>query len=253
LLTLALVAPAEAAPPKKASPSPGLDADNLATGVFSGTLVNTPDSDRLFTVEVPYQKLQLKPGQNLSRANQNLQRQYNHIAQLQNQLTNPGRRCNQAGSMQQLQRAVVQFQTQLAQTQANLFQVVNAKQRVDFQTEELVKVRLAELPPQFDDKGNIKKLTKDELLELKGKDKKLPGYESAVENLKVGQLVQVTLGVHKKPRPSSSSADKDKDKDADQDKNMSNEHKLQVRMIMILKDVDSSQLSTSQKKSKKNN
>ncbi len=132
-----------------------------------------------------------------------------------------------------------------------MFHVVNAAQKVDFQAEENVKVRIKALPEQFDDKGNIKTYTKEELAELKGKDKNLPGYESSLDKLQNGQIVQVTLGVHKKPKPVAPPAaspavekDKDKDKDADKetdaskdkDKDATSQHKLQVRMIVILKD-----------------
>jgi hypothetical protein len=242
----------DAAPPKPPAQT-ALDADQLTPGVFTGTLVSAPNSDRMITVNVTYQKLQLKPGQNLSRANQNLQRQYNHIMQLQNQLMRPSRRHNPMSTMQQLQNAMARFQVQLAQTQANMFQVVNATQKVDFQLEENVKVRIKDLPEQFDEKGNIKRYTPDELRELKGKDKSLPGYESVLENLKVGQVVQVTLAPHKKPRParSASSADTDKDKPKESGKDKAKEtehdapveHKLQVRMIVILKDNDSASSS----------
>ena len=275
-LIVGSIASIDAAPPKK-PPQATMDADKLSPGVFGGTVVSIPDPDRMFTVNVSYQKLQLKPGQNLNRANQGLQRQYNHIVQLQNQMMRPPRRGhNPMQIMQQLQNAMNQFQIQQAQAQANMFQVVNATQKVDFQVAENVKVRVKDLPEQFDDKGNIKKYTKDELAELKGKDKNLPGYESSIDALKPGQMVQVKLVVHKKPRPatssSSSSASKDKDADkeiaTDKDKpkepakdkpkepakdkeEASVEHKLQVVTIVIVKDSDSTQASTNPAKNKK--
>ena len=231
-------ASALAAPPKGPPP---LDADKLAPGVFTGTIVSTPDTDRLFTLNVTYQKLQLRPGQNLGRTNANLQRQYNHIVQLQNQLMNPGRHRNPIALMQQLQNAMVNFQVQEARAEANLFQVVAATQKVEFQAEENLKVRIKDLPEDFDDKGNIKKYTREELAELKGKDKNLPGYESSIDALKVGQSVQVTLGAHKKPRPGSSSSasaskNKNAESDKDSEKESTNQHKMQVKMIVILKD-----------------
>jgi hypothetical protein len=265
LLVFALPSFAKAPPKPKAPPAgASLDADKLAPGVFAGTVMNPPGADRMFTINVSYQKLQLKPGQNLNRTNQQLQRQYNHIMQLQNQLNHPSRRHNPSGTMQQLQNAMVQFQVQAARAQANMFQVVNATQKVDFQAEEAVKVRVNYLPEQFDDKGNIKKYSKEELAELKGKDKNLPGYESSIDNLTNGQIVQVTLGVHKKPKPATvlntSTADKDKDKDKDKDaekdtskdkdKDTTTQHKLQVRMIVILKDGASPSNSTKPGKSK---
>lgn len=244
-----------AAPPKG---PPALDADKLAPGVFTGTIVSTPDTDRLFTLNVTYQKLQLRPGQNLGRTNANLQRQYNHIVQLQNQLMNPGRHRNPVALMQQLQNAMVNFEVQMARAEANLFQVVTATQKVEYQAEENVKVRIKDLPEDFDDKGRIKKYSREELVELKGKDKNLPGYESSIDALKVGQIVQATLGAHKKPRPASSSAtsaaknkDGDSDKDKDSEKESANQHKMQVKMIVILKDSASSGSATSPSANKK--
>lgn len=246
-----LAASALAAPPPPAQAT--LDADKLSPGVFTGTVLRVPDTDRMFTVDVAYQKLQLKPGQNLARTNQGLQRQYNRILQLQNQMMLPAsRRHNPMQTMGQLQNAMIQFQVQLARAEANMFQVINATQKVDFQVEENVKVRTKELPEQFDEKGNIKKYTAAELAALKGKDKYLPGYESALESLKPGQIVQVKLSPHKKARPASSSAvssedngkEGAKDKHTASDKDSSHEHKLQVGLIVILKDTDSLPSST---------
>ena len=194
---------ADAAPPANPAKS-SLDADQLSPGLFTGIVVSTPKADRKITINVSYQKIQLKAGQNLAQANQSLQRQYNRILQLQNQLMRPpSRGHNLANTMQQLQNALVQFQTQLARTQANLFEVVNATQKVDFQMEESVKVRIKDLPEPFDEKGNIKKYTREELAALKGKDKDLPGYESALDKLKAGQMVLVKLSPHKRPRPAT--------------------------------------------------
>jgi hypothetical protein len=229
----------------KAPPTPPvLDSDKLAPGTFTGTIISTPNAERSFTVNVAYQKIQLKPGQNLGRTNANLQREYNRIVQLQNQLMHPSRRRNPLGTMQRLERAIVQFQVQLARAEANLFQVIPATQKVEFQAEENVKVRNKRLPEEFDEKGNIKHYTAAELVKLKGKDRDLPGYESSVENLQVGQVVQVTLRVHQKTaetHPSSASTSSRADREKEEER--SQQHHLQVRMIMILKD-DGGTLST---------
>ena len=252
LLFLGWTATGEAIP--KAPPiSPALDSDKLAPGTFTGTITIAPNTERMFTVNVAYQKIQLRPGQNLARTNANLQREYNRILQLQNQLMQPSRRHNPLGTMQQLQRAIVQFQVQLARAEANLFQVIPATQKVEFQAEENVKVRSKHLPEEFDEKGNIKHYTAAELVKLRGKDQDLPGYESSVENLKVGQVVQVTLRAHRKSTDthsssaSSSAADKEKAEEA------TPQHRLQVRMIMILKEDDGSTLSTPPPASKSKN
>lgn len=67
------------------------------------------------------------------------------------------------------------------------------KLMVEFQLSEKAKVRTMLLPEAFDDKGNPKKYTRKELDELKGTDRSAPGYESAVEQMSVGQTVQMTV------------------------------------------------------------
>jgi hypothetical protein len=54
-------------------------------------------------------------------------------------------------------------------------------------------VRVAQPPINFDEKGRIRRYTKKELDELKGPDKKLPGYLASIDDLKEGQLVEVHL------------------------------------------------------------
>jgi hypothetical protein len=169
--------------------------------------------------------------------------------------------------MAQIQRLVAQMQVGQARAQQNLYNVVTRYQDIDFQAEENVKVRTMDLPEQFDEKGNIKRYTKEELKQLKGKDTNLPGYESSFEALKEGQQIQVKLAEHKAKKPASTSPgdakDKEKDKDAqekeakekaaldkaldkDKDKSLldkaldkdskdSEKHK-QVRLIVILKE-----------------
>ena len=83
------------------------------------------------------------------------------------------------------------------------------KAQATFIVTEDAKIRTRVLPTLFDDKGNLKKPTPKELLELKGKDKNLPGYESEFASLKRGQVLlvhQVTtkekiLADRQKPRP----------------------------------------------------
>lgn len=266
LAVFAAVSSTDAAPPKT-PPQAALDADKLNPGVFNGIVVSIPNPDRIFTVDVVYQKIQLKPGQNLGRANQNLQREYNRIMQLQQQaMRPPGRGHNPMHAMQQLQGAVAQFQNNLVRTQANMFQVVNAKQRVDFQVDEEVKVRMNDLPEQFDEKGNVKRYTKDEIAQFKGKDKNLPGYESSLDALKPGQIVKVALVVHKKHKASSDSSsspgkeiatEKGKAKETAKETpkepagEASVEHKLQVVTILILKDSDAPTAGNNSGKNKK--
>ena len=261
-LALLLALPAAAAPPNQAKPQNALDADKLASGQFTGFLLTTPGSDRAFTVRVQYQDVQLKPNALRTANNQSAQanRQLQQIARLQQQMA---RSKNPAQQLAQIQRILAQMQVGQLRTQQNLYNVVTRYQDVEFQAEENVKVRTMELPEQFDEKGNIKKYTKEELKELKGKDTHLPGYESTFEGLRAGQLIQVTLAEHKTKKPATSpgevkekeAKDKDakekpaldkaveKDKEKDKpaldkalDKDKDTEKTKQVRLIVVLKE-----------------
>ena len=57
-----------------------------------------------------------------------------------------------------------------------------------------VKVRTRLLPMAFDEKGAPRKLTTEEVKELRGNDPKLPGYAADYSDLKGGQAVLIYLG-----------------------------------------------------------
>lgn len=77
-------------------------------------------------------------------------------------------------------------------------------QNVDIEAIDDVKVRLANPPIEFDDKGRPKRISSAELKKLKGEgaDAKLPGYAADFGQLRQGQIVQVTLTKRKEaPKP----------------------------------------------------
>jgi hypothetical protein len=134
----------------------------------------------------------------------------------------------------------------------NQYQVVPVTREIKFQADANVKVRIKELPEQFDDKGNIKRYTAAELAALKGKDRNLIGYESSVESLQPGQVVMVSLHSHKKPTSATPVTHPSrKDKTDDKQAEPATEHKMQVTMIVILKDGDAPQSSPPPAKPKK--
>lgn len=56
-----------------------------------------------------------------------------------------------------------------------------------------VKIRVMIPPPQFDDKGRPKRYTNKELNELKGEDKKSPGFPGTTDDLQANALIRVDL------------------------------------------------------------
>jgi hypothetical protein len=87
--------------------------------------------------------------------------------------------------------------------------------------EDAGKVRTMSPPEQFDDKGEIKKPTREELRKLKGDtpaEKKLPGYKAEFTALEVNDTVQVGIAVWKpKSDKARKPAKKKKDEEAADD------------------------------------
>jgi hypothetical protein len=102
-------------------------------------------------------------------------------------------------------------QRDMAYHAARTTSIEKKTQNVDITSTDDVKVRKNDPPTQFDDKGNIKKLTEKELKELKG-DSKLPGYPAEFSDLHTGDYVKVTLVKKKGTHPEGP-----KPKDADPD------------------------------------
>jgi hypothetical protein len=290
--------PVQAAPPKpKAAPLPSVTADVLPAGQFAGTLLSLPGSDRMFTLKITYPEVRLKPGAKMP----NLQSQHSRVMhQMYQQMSRAQRIPHHRGggyhhhynamtAMMQQQQMFMQGEARMAQAVAraqqqelrllqqeikailNMYQVVQVSRDVDFQADEKLKVRINYLPEQFDDKGNIKQYTAAEKAELKGKDKKLMGYESSPDAMQVGQTVVVALRTHKKPKPAAKLAtaaagkdanpDKDADKkdadkdsvsdSSDKDRDESSQHRMQVMLIVILKESTTPQNSSNAPAKKK--
>lgn len=268
---------ADAAPPKgkAAQAASKVDADVLPPGHFVGTIASTPNSDRMFTLKITYPEVRLKPGvrmPNLSQAQaQFMNSQYRQMMNLQRQVGQiEHHRVHNMMQMQQMymqvqmaqQRTLARLQQQEVQQELrllqqeiraiqNMYQVVPVTRSVDFQADANVKVRIKDLPPHFDEKGNIKKYTREELSALKGKDKELIGYESSLEALQPGQVVLVSLRSYKKPHSTALNTPVSKKDKAGDEANSSVEHKMQVTLIVILKDGDALQSATAPSKPKK--
>jgi hypothetical protein len=227
-----------------------VDSDKLTPGDFTGKLKATPGSDRSFTLTVEYQHLELKNANQLPKSNaalRNLTKDAQKVSRLQQQVANAKKPQDQVKRLTELQNAVAQLQLQAARANIDiqqLFKVVTNKKNIDFHAAEDVKVRTLIEPVTFDEKGNVKRYSKEELKELKGKDSKLPGYESSFDQLQAGQILKVTLARAKEPaksekdKDSDKDDDKDKDKDTDKDKaaDKNADKKSEVTLIIIKSD-----------------
>jgi hypothetical protein len=86
-------------------------------------------------------------------------------------------------------------------------QIKKEDQNVDFQAAADMKVRILH-PMVYDDKGKPRKLTAKEREEMKGPDKKLPGYTAEVADVRQDSYVTVYLPKAKPGKPSKDDKDK---------------------------------------------
>jgi hypothetical protein len=113
---------------------------------------------------------------------------------------------------------------------APTYRLKESKKTVTLPLTEGVKIRTLKLPPKFDAQGKPQQYTKEELADLKGSDRKLPGYRAEFESLKAGEIVRVELA-RRKGGKEAAAADADKAKD----KKAAKADKPVVTLIVILK------------------
>jgi hypothetical protein len=222
-LVLTMSAQAQKKAPNK-SEAPLEAAKVLKPGNFVGKLGNVNSST--FVLRLEFDHLDLKPGaskqRNQTTQYQNLLREYSRLTQARQKLANartPQEQMNALRSMQQIsaqiQRSISQ---QLGAAGLSGSPYVLKKDYRDLEVELApnVSVRTNFLPFAYDDMGNPKKYTPEEIKELKGPNPSIPGYKSGLNALKPGQGVKVTLTlVKEKTEPvAEKKVDKEK-KDAD--------------------------------------
>jgi hypothetical protein len=140
------------------------------------TAVDTNGTNRDFTLQVSNKVQEIDTG---------VQQQ---LLQQQQQLANHQREYLQARTVQgkqQAQQRMQQSQNQIAQTMQRLYKVKDVTKDFKFRPAENVIYRTLYAEPEYDDKGDLKKLTKEDLDRLKGKHKDLPGYEATADILRV--------------------------------------------------------------------
>jgi hypothetical protein len=179
----------------------------------SGILTALDPEAKTLTLRVEYHTYEPIPLKPNARANQ----QYNNLLRTQQRLMNDYNQIlnsrNMAQQQQRMQRFMLdyqRFQQQAAQlgVQAQYKTVAHQKE-LDFDVSAEVKVARSKPPEEYDDKGNIKEYTKEELKKMRDPD--MPGYTAKIDDLQAGQTVKLYLG---KPRAKKSSSPSKKDDDA---------------------------------------
>lgn len=150
----------------------------------------TPNS---LTLTVEYQDMQqnanpknkTNPNNNASRQMQNFQNQLNSA----NRIKNPAQKI---ARIQQIQAQMQAAGMRQAMQQANNFKMVTKKKDVDLVMSNEVQVRVANPPQEFDEKGQQKKYTAEDLKKLKGPGNQW-GYPGEIDKLKPGAVLQVFI------------------------------------------------------------
>jgi hypothetical protein len=145
-------------------------------------------------------------------------------------LTN--RNLNAAQRQQQLTQLNIDIQRAMPGLQAGLVKLQPKEVPVRASDNPAMRVRTIAPVPDYDEKGNIKKLTKKELQELKGPEN-LPGYTAEFEALHAGQFVQVYLAKNQ-PNPVPKAGAKAPPLKLDDDANLGDPNRLEVVMIVIM-------------------
>jgi hypothetical protein len=175
-------------------------------GQAVGTVNNWNETEGKFTLHMKVQYLE-----------PNAQAQQNYARDMQNIMVRQQNLMTIRNPVQRQQEMVKIMQdAQRLQGQGNLFTVKERDQNIDVELAEDGVVRLGSPPVVFDEKGNAKKLTAEELKEMKGPDN-LPGYTADRDALRNGQMVMVVIG-HKTGGPKKPDDKKDVDKKPEDDK-----------------------------------
>jgi hypothetical protein len=159
---------------KKPNPDKDLDKDKMVkAGTVMGKVMNVYEDKKKVRIQVTIQVLDPAGVQRLAQAKLEMAR---------------------AGDANAYRNA----QNSLLQAQRSLYK--NETKEVEVQAADDVVVRMARPKEDFDEKGRLKKYTKKELEELRGTDKKLPGYKADFGDITTDQIIQISL-VRKKGSP----------------------------------------------------
>jgi hypothetical protein len=172
--------------------------------------------------------------------------QYAQLSQHQTQLAQEQQRLAAAKTRAQAQghmHTIARLQGQIGQEMSKLtnvnpnnlpFTSVKHTRDFDLTLQDNIVYRKMNLTLEYDDTGNAKTLTKEEIAKLKGTDSSKPGYKATASEFHANQIVFIYVSPAKKSTSSSSTSSKD-DPDA-KEKTGTTVDRPTVRMLIIEKD-----------------
>ncbi|MFO0967435.1 MAG: hypothetical protein U0793_17890 [Gemmataceae bacterium] len=159
----------------------------------------------------------------LNRRYDQVMRDYAEVARARTPLEQQRRLMNLQRDMARLQQDMARMMAKSStppkagkNDPSNPFRVATTSKDYEFDLSDKLVVRWNQPPFQYDDKGEVKTYTKEELAEMRGKDPKIPGYKAKIEELLAGQTVKIFLNPPpKKTKPKDDKAKDDKVAKAD--------------------------------------
>jgi len=218
---------------------------------ITGKLTYADAGSKTLSFKLEFQNVEpnpnFKPG-SLKGGAQN--QQYQHYVQMQKLMAQQQQAAAIANPVQRQQK-LYQINMQLAKLQMQMqiqsqprpgkngtnpnnqngpFKVTTTSKSFDLDIADKVVVRRLNLPTEYDDKGNIKEFTKEEIKKLRGTDTSKPGYAAKYDDLAPGQVVKLTLS------PANAEKNKTGKKLLDDDDGVGNVAKPTITMIVIVDD-----------------
>lgn len=197
---------------KPGSKEPIDAAKSLAPGDLKGTVVSNNGSTLVLSIEIETLEPQKQNGRNNNNNNSQVQRQQRELREAQQRLARARNPQEQMRAYQQLLREMQQNNRPNRNGQTP-FRVVKTSIRYEIDLDDSVVYRTTNLPQTFDEKGELKKPTAEEIKKLKGDNPRLPGYTASAKQAGAGAEVQVHLA-----------------------RNRETENKLRATMVLIAKE-----------------
>jgi hypothetical protein len=173
--------------------------------------------------------------------------QYAQLSQHQTHLAQETQRLAAAKTRAQAQthmRQIAHLQGQIGQEMGKLsnvnpnnlpFTSIKHTRDFDLTLQDNIVYRKMNLTLEYDDTGNAKTLTKEEIAKLKGTDSSKPGYKATASEFHANQVVFIYVSPAKKSTSSSSTSSKE-DKDGKEKTDTVALDRPTVRMLIIDKD-----------------
>jgi hypothetical protein len=187
-----IILPASGADDKKKKGDDGkndrIPFSQVGPGLIEGK-VKSPPNGKSIVIEIPYQHIEKKDDN--KKDNDKPNNNNNNKPNKNNNNNNKGKQSPQAIQAQQ-NKKIMQQQMEYLRTH----KVVVDWKELEIPLDDSTKFRSKEPGTGFDDKGNIKRYSSEELKAMKG-DSNLPGYEAKPEEIQAGHIVTINMAKSK--------------------------------------------------------